>query len=167
MSDRGSNKHFEFAREVAKPDCLSQLMVAVCCATGLPLSIKSLLQLAGQPVLRTTTRLGLGEDKGNAQLATSSDVNFVKIFKSLPCKLDRFANCLKVVPSYILVGDQSCGKTSLLSRLARMPLGYTANKTGTCPDRIGVSRTANLKDSKQLAMKACSWDLEMVSHVCF
>ncbi|CAL1144255.1 unnamed protein product [Cladocopium goreaui] len=38
---------------------------------------------------------------------------------------------IKVVPSYILVGDQSSGKTSLLSRLARMPLGYTANKTGT------------------------------------
>eukprot|EP00438_Fugacium_kawagutii_P016482 Skav209204 [mRNA] locus=scaffold2666:83104:94664:- [translate_table: standard] len=38
---------------------------------------------------------------------------------------------IKIVPSYILVGDQSSGKTSLLSRLARMPLGYTANKTGT------------------------------------
>ncbi|CAK9061126.1 Hypothetical protein (Fragment) [Durusdinium trenchii] len=38
---------------------------------------------------------------------------------------------IKVVPSYILVGDQSSGKTSLLSRLARLPLGYTANKTGT------------------------------------
>lgn len=37
-----------------------------------------------------------------------------------------------IVPSYILVGDQSSGKTSLLSRLARLPLGYTANKTGTC-----------------------------------
>ncbi|CAJ1352565.1 unnamed protein product, partial [Effrenium voratum] len=38
---------------------------------------------------------------------------------------------VQVVPSYILVGDQSAGKTSLLSRLAQLPLGYTANKTGT------------------------------------
>eukprot|EP00438_Fugacium_kawagutii_P016484 Skav209206 [mRNA] locus=scaffold2666:136340:137389:- [translate_table: standard] len=38
---------------------------------------------------------------------------------------------IKVMPSYILVGDQSSGKTSLLSRLAGIPLGYTANKTGT------------------------------------
>lgn len=34
-------------------------------------------------------------------------------------------------PQYILVGDQSAGKTSVLSRLAKMQLGFVASKTGT------------------------------------
>lgn len=34
-------------------------------------------------------------------------------------------------PRYIIIGDQSSGKTSMLSRLARMPLGFTGNRTGT------------------------------------